>query len=443
MNLSEQIVAKQAELVAARDVLVDLNTNAADAAAIDEATATVEKLSDELDRLKRSEAAISKSVARTGEASAAAVTRTPRVKDSEKADLIVKSALVHYEAFIRHKSVDEVVSARFGGDEALGAIVKNAQNPAMTNVAGWAQELVRESYGAFMDLLQPESVIPRLPLQRFSFDGYQSIKIPARSDTPNLAGAFRAEGAPIRVGAMGFTTKTLTPKSMGVIASFTEELIERSTPNIVELARNAMIQDTARALDTAFLSNTAGSATAPAGLQTYASGANTAASAGASLANIITDIRGRLQQMMGLNLGRRPVWVMNPARFMGVKLMTNAAGALAFPEASNNQLMGIPVVTSVTVPATVVYLLDAAEIVFAGGAPRFLASNVATIHEEDTTPLPLADDKATPGGSATGVGNGPVRSLYQTNSAALRCVWELDWSVMRPGSVQTLTAVSW
>jgi hypothetical protein len=66
MTLSEQIIAKQAELVAARDVLVDLSTKSEEGseAAVDEATATVEKFTAELDRLKSAEAAIQKSVAR-------------------------------------------------------------------------------------------------------------------------------------------------------------------------------------------------------------------------------------------------------------------------------------------------------------------------------------------------------------------------------------------
>jgi hypothetical protein len=36
-----------------------------------------------------------------------------------------------------------------------------------------------------------------------------------------------------------------------------------------------------------------------------------------------------------------------------------------------------------------------------------------------------------------------VRSLYQTNSAALRVLWELDWHLMIDGSVQVLTGVAW
>lgn len=437
MNLSEQIVAKQSELVAARDVLVDLTSKMEDETAIEEATASVEKLSNELDRLKAAEAAIQKSVARAS-VGTPAVVAGPRVKDSEKADLLVKAALCSFDAYVKRIPVEQSVAERFGDDEAVKLVVahtKAAQNPAMTNVQGYAQELVRDSYGAFMDLLRGESVIPQLPLNRFEFNGFQSIKIPHRNATPNLAGAFRAEGAPIRVGAIGLGSTTLTPKSLGVIGTYTNELMERSTPSILEIIRNAMIQDTALALDTAFLGSTAGSATVPAGIQTASTGGNTAASAGTTAANIVADVRGRLQAATAMNLGRRFVWIMNPARWYGVKLAITAAGTPAFPEAANNVLMGIPVITSTNVPAAVIYLIDAAEIAFAGGAPRFLGTEVATIHEEDTNPLPIVD--------GTPVTANPVRSLYQTNSSALRTMWEVDWNVMRPGAVQTITGAAW
>ncbi len=443
MKLSEQITAKQAELVAARDVLVDVTSKGENADAISEATANVEALPAELDRLKAAEAAIEKSVARAVSAPAINSNPAAMVKDSQKADLLIKSALVTFDAYVKRIPVEQSIADRYGDDEVVkafvGATTKAAQNPAFTNVAGWAQELVRESTAAFMDILRGDSVVPRIPMTRFDFAGANSIKIPQRAAvaSPNLAGAFRAEGAPIRVGAMSLTSATLTPKSLGVIGTFSMELMDRSTPQIEALIRQAMIGDTAEALDTAFLSNTAGSPTVPAGLQTYAAGANTAASAGTTTANIITDIRGRLQQLSSLNMGRRPVWIMNPARWYGVQLAVTAAGTPAFPEAAQGNLMGIPVVTSTNVPAAIVFLVDAAELAFAGGAPRFMGTEVATLHEEDTTPLAIG----TAGAPATVAA--PVRSLFQTNSAALRAVWEIDWSVLRTGAVQKLTGVAW
>ena len=443
MTLSDQITAKQAELVAARDVLVDLTSNDGETAAIEEATANVEKLPGDLDRLKAAEAAVQKSVARAVSAPAINANPAARLKDKEKADLLVKSALVAFDAYVNRISLDAAIEKRYGDNEVVKTVAiatsKAAQNPAFTGVQGWASELVRDSYAAFMDVLSGESVIPAMPLARYDFAGANSIKIPSRAAaaSPNLAGAFRAEGAPIRVGAMSLTSTTLTPKSLGVIGTFSMELLERSTPSIEALIRDAMIADTAAELDAAFLSNTAGSSTVPAGLQTYATGSNTAASAGTTTANIIADIRGRLQQITSLNLGRRLVWVMNPARWYGVQLAVTAAGTPAFPEAANGNLMGVPVVVSTNVPSSIVFLVDAAEVGFAGGAPKFMGTEVATLHEEGASPAPIVSGGGSPATAS------PVRSLFQTNTAALRAVWEVDWAVMRSGAVQTITSAAW
>ena len=434
MTIAEKIKAAELKLNASKDQLVEASKSmeSGDDSAVhqvEELSAQVETEAKSLETLRKAESALAtKSVP-----VAANIVQAKHLGNKANADLLFKSVIAVAEAHVKRVSLDSVVESRFGSDESVMAITKAVSAPALTNVQGWAQELVRDTYAAFMDTIKPESVIPRLGLNTYSFDGYQSIKIPMRAETPNVAGAFRAEAAPIPVKQMGFTSKVLTPKSMGVISSFSNELFERSTPNILEVIRSAMISDTAQALDVKFLSADAGSAIAPAGIQNGVVSPNTAASAGDTVADIMTDLRGRLQQMASLNLGRKPVWIMNPARAWGLQLATNAVGAVAFPEMASGTLIGAPVITSTNVPADVVYLIDAAEVYFAGGAPRFMGTDVATLHFEDETPLPIV-------GSVTA---NPVRSLYQTNTAAIRAMWDLDWTVNRTGSVQTITGVSW
>jgi HK97 family phage major capsid protein len=434
MTISEKIVAAEQKLNASKDQLVEATKSleSGDDSAmhqVEELSAQVETEAKSLETLRKAESALAvKSVP-----VAANVVQAKHLGNKANADLMFKSVIAVAEAHVKRVSVDSVLASRFGSDEGVAVITKAASAPAQTNVQGWASELVRDTYAAFMDTLKPESVIPRLGLNTYSFDGYQSIKIPMRAETPNLAGAFRAEAAPIPVKQMGFTSKVLTPKSMGVISTFSNELFERSTPNILEVIRSAMVTDTAQALDVAFLSATAGSAIVPAGIQNGVVAPNTAASAGSTVADITEDLRGRLQQMASLNLGRKPVWIMNPARAWGLQLATNAVGAVAFPEMSSGSLIGVPVVTSTNVPADVVFLVDAAEVYFAGGAPRFMGTDVATLHMEDTLPLEIV-------GSVTA---NPVRSLYQTNTAAIRAMWDLDWAVNRTGAVQTITGVAW
>jgi hypothetical protein len=173
---------------------------------------------------------------------------------------------------------------------------------------------------------------------------------------------------------------------------------------------------------------------APAGLQNLA-GTNTSASTGATHDAIVADIKGMVQSMTASNLGRRPVWIMHPSNLIALNMTLTAVGTPAFPETASNSLYGMPVVTSTTVPLDVVYLVDAAEMAIAFSGPQFLGTDVASVHMEDTTPLPIVD--------GSGTAAAPVRSLYQTNSLGLRMTLETDWSMTRGGAVVTLTSVDW
>ncbi|CAB4132190.1 major_cap_HK97, phage major capsid protein, HK97 family [uncultured Caudovirales phage] len=442
MNLSDRIKAAQEQLVKAKDDLLAVTKQLEDTpdddsllAQCDQLSLNVETQTKSLESLQKAESALA-----TRAAATPAIVTAKHLGGRADADVMFKSIAAVAEAHVKRVSVESIVADRYKSDDAISSVVKSVTAPAYTNVTGWAQELVRETYGAFMDTIKPESVIPKLGMNTYSFDGFQSIKIPMRAgQEPNLAGAFRTEGSPIPVKQLGFTSKILTPKSMGVISAFSNELFERSTPNILDIIRSAIISDTAIALDTKFLSSDAAiTGEAPAGIQNGLAAGNTAASTGNTVADIYADLRARLQAMSSVNLGRKPVWIMNPARAWGLQLAVNAVGAPAFPEiATSNTLIGAPVVTSTNVPADVVYLVDAAELYFAGGVPQFYGTDVATLHMESATPLEITGNTS-PASVAS-----PVRSLYQTNTAAIRAVWQLDWTVNRAGCVQTITGCAW
>ena len=163
--------------------------------------------------------------------------------------------------------------------------------------------------------------------------------------------------------------------------------------------------------------------------------ANTLASTGDTAAEITADVKAMLAMMTDKNLGRRPVFIMHPSNLIALNMSLTAVGTPAFPETSNNTLFGIPIVTSTNVPKEVVFLMDAAEFASAMSGPRFLGTDVASIHEESDAPLPLHDE--------AGVAAAPVRSLYQTNSLGLRLTLECDWAPLRDGAVVTLTGVAW
>lgn len=401
--------------------------------------ATAEKITKamaRIDQLKAIEASLAPRAKPTGKGAPAVVDKN-NIKDHKVDGLdVVRSALCIYESYLRRQPLDDIIKSRYAENEAVEVITRAAQNPAMTSVPQWAGVLTRETWGAFMDLLANESVIPQMPMVRYSFDQYGKINIGKRNAvaTPNLASAFRGEGAPIRVGAVSLGLDSLTPKTAGVIGTFTMELFEQSTPNIETEIRRWIEEDTAEAIDSIFLSSQAGSTIQPAGIA-YNLGANSVPSTGVTVPEITADLRGMVQRMTAAKQGKKgsTVWVMDPARLVGLQLTVTAAGTPAFPTTAQNMLLGYPIVTSNTVPDDVVYLVDCSSLAFASAPPQFMGTEVATLHEEDAVPLPIN------GGTPAS----PVRSLYQTYSSALRGIYKLDWKVMRPGSVQVLTGVAW
>jgi len=146
---------------------------------------------------------------------------------------------------------------------------------------------------------------------------------------------------------------------------------------------------------------------------------------------LITATRGNL---------RKPTWLMNIGD-------VNSAGFIVAPntgvfpwkaELAAGRLNNWPVIDSGTMPPKSVGLIDAADFVTVGGeGPRFEISDQATLHEEDTAPAPIV------GGVAPGTPANPVRSLWQTDTLALRMIQRLNWTVRRPSVVALITGVTW
>lgn len=440
-SLESDIVENKDKLTEATAALEENGTDETALAVVEELSETIESQQKSLAALKKAEAALASKAQPVGQAPAYVKHPGTNAKTTNPADLLIKSALIALESGSRRISPDQVCQERYGDNEevkaVMGVVVKAAQNPAMTTVPAWAGALVEEGYGAFIDMLKAESILAQLSLKQETFNNYSAVTYPKRnpSATNNLAGAFRAEGDPIRVGSITVGSIKLTPKNMAVISTFTDEMMKRSVVSLENLIKDAIIYDTSVALDTVFLGNAAGTAVQPAGIANGLAALDTAASAGTSLANIQADLKGRLTRMATLNMGRKPAWIMSPSNKIALSMLLTATGQYAFPSVSSGVLLGAPIYTSTTVPAGNIYLIDQDQIVFAGSPPEFDYSNQATIHEEDTTPLPVVD--------GAGVAAKPVRSLWQTNSNAIKTNWILDWHVINAGAAQLITAASY
>jgi HK97 family phage major capsid protein len=368
-----------------------------------------------------------------------------RKKDFDMLDYMVRAATVACVAKMTGKSVDETRQRVYGDEEgthALTDIVTRAPSaPAMTTVTGWAAELVHTLWADMMPILMPKAILTRLAPKglTLSFGANGKIVIPTRSRTPSLAGSFVGEGMAIPVRQGAFTSQTLTPKKMAVISTWTREMGDHSIPAIEGLIREAIQVDTSVAIDSVLIDANPATTIRPAGLLNGV--AATPATAGGGIGAIIGDMIALIGALSINTYGniRNPVWLMNQADILRVSL-AQAANTGIFPfkdEIAEGTLNNIPLIDSATVPSKTMVLVDAADFVVVGGeAPRMEMSDQATLHMEDTTPLDLVS--GSPGTVAS-----PQRSLFQTDSLALRMIMPLNWVQRRAGTVAWTQAVTW
>jgi HK97 family phage prohead protease len=346
----------------------------------------------------------------------------------------------------KHLQPEQALIERGWGDDVevracLEWMQRAASNVATTNTSTWAQELVQIQYGDFLSALPIASVYSPLSArgERITLGRFGQISLPVEQTTPTIAGSFVAEGAPIPVRQGAFGTFTLGLKKMAVITTFTRELYEHSNPTIDTLLRDMIGRHTIPAIDNILLDNNPATSVRPPGIRNGVSGQTPTAGGGFNA--LVGDIINLMNVLVAANSFRRPTWIMNPQQVLKISMTQSTAGVGVFPfkaEIDAGMLVGYPVISSPTVTAGMVILLDAADFVsLSGDDPRFEVSDQATLHMEDTTPLAIG----TPGAPNTVAA--PVRSLFQTDTLGLRMILPMNWAMRRTGLVSWVTGVTW
>lgn len=465
-TLAERIKDAQERLTALKDQLaehvnksVDGEPDDATTAITDELTLKIEAQQKQLTSLENAEKALAananivvRTAAEGGEGDGVIAPRRPFATAAVKvkpADYVMRSLVALVVGHATKTAPQIVLAERYGEDKKIDpntkavfdVVTRAASAPADTTTSGWASQLVQTSVQGFTELLMPASIYPGLASRglKLNFGRSGVISIPSRTATPTIAGSFVAQGAPIPVRQGAFGSVSLTPKKMAVISTFTREIAEHSTPAIEGLIRNAIQEDTSVSLDSVLLDTTAASTTRPAGLRNGVSGLT--ATSGGGFAALVTDLKALLGALVTASNGnlRQPVWLMNPIDALSISLTQNAGGDFPFKqEIGQGRFQGFPVIQSSTVTAGMVIIVDAADFVSVeGDAPRFDMSDQATLHMEDTTPLALSA-AATPNTVAA-----PIRSLFQTDTMALRMIMDVNWAMRRTGVVAWTSSVTW
>lgn len=449
-TLSQKIAAAEDALVAKRDALTQLMASEVgeNNEYEDELTVKANELADQIEdgekhlaMLLRSEKALKAQVKSAADSKS---DRNPYVsmqKQRAKGHNFFAALSAKVKAHGQRMHPLAVAETFYKDDPEVGIILKADTDPATMTDATWASKLVQEATAEFFDLVRDISIYQQLPGARLQFDRYGSLVIPYNSSTRgDLAGGFVGEGSAIPVQAGSYSEKTMAPKKLATISVMTNEIAHHTMPSIQALVQTQILRDTAEALDTAFFDANARSASRPAGMQDPSDGAGAAninASAGNTVANVVSDLKGVLGRSMAARVGSGGVWVMNPLRRLGLMTVQDAAsGEYPFrDEVNRGTLFGYPVITSNNMDAALVSFIPTDTVVYANDyAPRIDVSDTATIHMAN----PASEIV-----SGTPTTADPVRSLYQTNSMAVRMTMGLDWIIVRANGVQVLTSVGW
>jgi HK97 family phage major capsid protein len=490
MNIAARIAEKKAKLVAIKDGMVLLNKKLeADSAyeLTDEESATVELLSAEavtiskaIENLTEVEKSIALNAQPVNLPAGINVNRGiangPHAKKEPVASMLIKGATVQLIAHLEKKHPEQVIAERYSDDDRVLPVhkhlTKSATGNASTTQVGWANELIRDEIGAFLETLVPVSAYAALraagtPLD---FGGAQSITIPRRGGNPtDMAGAFVGENGAIPVGRTTLGSTKLNRYKMAVISTFTNELLERSTPSIEALVRQAIVEDTGISLDNALLDASAAVVgVRPASILNGVAGQ---ASAGNTAADVITDLKFLMSYLATANIGAAPYLLINPVRLISLSTLTNATGTFIFrDEIAGGRLMGMQFISSTNVPSTQVIIIDASSFSGANDAPDFTVSDQATLvmaNADGTAPTQAGDatdgtggDLGTAGqvpagggiavtGNGTGapagtsVTNYQAMSMFQTYSTAVRMILPTSWGMSRPNVINRITGVGW
>jgi hypothetical protein len=321
---------------------------------------------------------------------------------------------------------EQVAREKWPGDERTLAVVKATTSPAAVGTSGWASQLAPAALADFLGSLQPQSAAAKLVAAgtQLSLNGVASLGIPQRSTVPATDAAWVSETGAIPVRQSTVAETFLGPaKKLAAIAVLSRETAEHSSGESVISA--ILSEDISASLDATLFSNLAATSARPAGLLNGVSAAATATTGGGEAA-----LRGDLDALAGA--------VANSGGVDGIVFIASPAYALRTSlYRTTTQGLNIWAAAPGAVADGTIIAIQSRAFVSAFPGIRIETANNATLHMEDTSPLAL---------SATGTPNtvaAPIRSLWQTDSIAIRAILSIAYTTRAPHAVSFITKATW
>jgi hypothetical protein len=317
-----------------------------------------------------------------------------------------------------HYSLDKAVrnyEKRWADRDDIALILRAASPPVSTADASALSQIVPSFLASLIPMSAGAAMLQQgIVLQ---WDGAGAITLP---NITGIVADWVSELAPIPVkSATTGPGPRLNPFKLAVITTLTGEMIRSS--NAEAIVTNTLVQSAAPALDAALFSNVAGTpGLRPAGLL------NGITALTPSTATVLEDAMAQDLATLGAAVSAYAgngniAYAASPHEAIFANI---AADNLPYPIMMSNALPDKTVI-AVATPALASVIEP---------LPRIDSSQDVAIHEE-TGPAALVD--------GAGVMAKPIRSMFQTDSVALRLRLPISWTVRNPGAVAYMTAVTW
>jgi hypothetical protein len=328
----------------------------------------------------------------------------------------VRAVTARAIARISYETPREVAARMWPSDRVTNEfLARAASTPAMTTVTGWAAELAHRVVHDALEALGPAAAATEIFRRGLvlSFDGAAQISAPGFVASAANAG-FVAEGDPIPVRQFADTAALLQAYKLASIAVLSREMIESS--NAEALIGDVLSRAAGAALDVALLDANPATAARPAGLRNGIS-LTTASVNTDPFAAVAEDLAALINVTAPVGGNGPYVLVASPGRAVGM--------AMRFiSEAANVTVVGSSALTNDIIVIAPGALVAAFEL-----QPDIETSKAASLHM-DTAPIAVGPAAAS-----------SHRSLFQTDSLALKVRWPVSWILRDPRGVAWTTPV--
>jgi len=347
--------------------------------------------------------------------------RSQLAKDQDKG---AKAAqLVRALAACRGSASDaaKYVKQLKGGGDA--SVIKALE--ASTGTAGGFL-VPTELSSEIIELLRPAAVVRRMnPLVLPMDNGALQIS----KITAGATGGYSGENEDIGEDAEAFGMLNLSWKKLSRLVPLSNDLLRFAAASADTVVRDDLIQALAQREDQAFIRDD-GTAGTPKGMRYWANAANVSASAGTTLANVVTDITALINGLENNDVRMiRPGWLLSPRSKNYLISIRDSNGQFVFRDEMNKgMLFGWPYAATNNIPNNLgggteseVYFVDFADAVIAEASELIID----------------ASDQA------SYVSSGTLVSAYSKDQTVIRAIARHDFGMRHDYSVAIKTGVTW